>query len=246
MGRDMSDLPRRRRSFWLLAAGAAGPVGDCCSSLGVRHIVGVTVLAHGRRVARACCRDRRDRPHALRQGGRVYHRLLPRALERPWLVLGGAALAFVASIVRRAHAGHRPDPAVGAGSFRNDRQAAAGHPAARNRRAGARGAAGSTTATATSQALYGVSGTGTRLDANPTESGENIAKLTRGARRALRPRNRGGGQTERMRATMAEYPDVAGEVRPAAAVLLLHAAGNRTARPGHRRSCSAQAASCRG
>src|SRR3546814_11722785 len=28
------------------------------------------------------------------------------------------------------------------------------------------------------QALYGVSGTGTRLDASPTESGENIAKLT--------------------------------------------------------------------
>jgi HAE1 family hydrophobic/amphiphilic exporter-1 len=27
-------------------------------------------------------------------------------------------------------------------------------------------------------ALYGVSGTGTRLDASPTESGENIAKLT--------------------------------------------------------------------
>ena len=26
--------------------------------------------------------------------------------------------------------------------------------------------------------LYGVSGTGTRLDANPTESGENIGKLT--------------------------------------------------------------------
>ncbi len=28
------------------------------------------------------------------------------------------------------------------------------------------------------EALYGVSGTGTRLDANPTESGENVAKLS--------------------------------------------------------------------
>ena len=28
------------------------------------------------------------------------------------------------------------------------------------------------------QALFGVSGSGTRLDANPTESGENIAKLS--------------------------------------------------------------------
>jgi len=55
--------------------------------------------------------------------------------------------------------------------------------------------------------LYGVTGSGTRLDANPTESGDNVAKLTvilgekytREAEAAI---------TERMRKTMTAYPDV--------------------------------------
>src|SRR5690606_37695528 len=54
--------------------------------------------------------------------------------------------------------------------------------------------------------IYGVSGTGTRLDANPTESGENIGKLTivmdGGGSAKLE-----AGQTERMRASMAGRPD---------------------------------------
>jgi hydrophobic/amphiphilic exporter-1 (mainly G- bacteria), HAE1 family len=57
------------------------------------------------------------------------------------------------------------------------------------------------------KALYGVSGSGTRLDANPTESGENIAKLTvvmgQGFGRETEAR-----QTERMRETMSKYPDI--------------------------------------
>src|SRR5690606_4675581 len=55
--------------------------------------------------------------------------------------------------------------------------------------------------------LYGVSGSGTRLDANPTESGENIGKLT--------VVMAGGGndrleaaETEKLRATMADHPGV--------------------------------------
>jgi HAE1 family hydrophobic/amphiphilic exporter-1 len=57
------------------------------------------------------------------------------------------------------------------------------------------------------QALYGVSGSGTRLDANPTESGENIAKLTvvMGGNFGRESEAR---QTERMRQTMEQYPDV--------------------------------------
>jgi HAE1 family hydrophobic/amphiphilic exporter-1 len=55
------------------------------------------------------------------------------------------------------------------------------------------------------QALFGVSGTGTRLDANPTESGENIARMSvvlgRGYSRATEE-----ALTEEIRAFMAQYP----------------------------------------
>jgi Cation/multidrug efflux pump len=54
-------------------------------------------------------------------------------------------------------------------------------------------------------ALYGVSGSGTRLDANPTESGENIGKLTvvmaNGGNEAIEAR-----ETEALRATMKDHP----------------------------------------
>ena len=54
--------------------------------------------------------------------------------------------------------------------------------------------------------LYGVSGTGTRLDANPTESGENIGKLTvvmaNGGSKEVE-----AAETERLRRTMQSHPD---------------------------------------
>ncbi|HEV2607022.1 MAG TPA: efflux RND transporter permease subunit, partial [Xanthomonadaceae bacterium] len=57
------------------------------------------------------------------------------------------------------------------------------------------------------QELYGVSGTGTRLDANPTESGENVAVLDvimgEGLTKASEAK-----QTEAMRQTMHEHADV--------------------------------------
>src|SRR3546814_17395023 len=53
--------------------------------------------------------------------------------------------------------------------------------------------------------LYAVSGSGTRLDANPTESGENIGKLSvildRGA-----PADTEAAEIARLRTTMALYP----------------------------------------
>ena len=57
------------------------------------------------------------------------------------------------------------------------------------------------------RALYGVSGSGTRLDANPTESGENIGKISI----VLAPGHGSdteAAQTERLRATMQQYPGV--------------------------------------
>src|SRR3546814_8338173 len=53
--------------------------------------------------------------------------------------------------------------------------------------------------------LYGVSGSGTRLDASPTESGENIGKLTvvmaDGGSKELE-----AAETEKLRATMQRHP----------------------------------------
>ena len=57
------------------------------------------------------------------------------------------------------------------------------------------------------QALYGVSGSGTRLDANPTESGENIAKLSVVLGKGY-SRDSEAAITERLRETMRDYPDV--------------------------------------
>src|SRR3546814_12648044 len=57
--------------------------------------------------------------------------------------------------------------------------------------------------------LYGVSGSGARLDASPTESGENIGKLTvvmadGGSKELEAP------ETEKLRATMQRHPGAQG------------------------------------
>ena len=83
------------------------------------------------------------------------------------------------------------------------------------------------------EALYGVSGTGTRLDANPTESGENIAKLSVVLGEHYSSETE-ASVTERMRKTMSAVPGYRGQVRSPGTVQLLHAAGNRIAR---RRTC---------
>src|SRR3546814_21193051 len=63
--------------------------------------------------------------------------------------------------------------------------------------------------------LYGVSGSGTRLDANPTESGENSGKLTvviaGGGSKGLV-----GADTEALRATINRHQGAQGHSRPAA------------------------------
>ena len=97
-----------------------------------------------------------------------------------------------------------PDSAAGAGPVRNDGEAAGRHAAEADRCAGARAAAGARQGEGVAS-LYGVSGSGTRLDASPTESGENIGKLT--------VVMEGGGNarteaaiTERLRGTMSQHP----------------------------------------
>jgi len=154
---------------------------------------------------------------ALRQVGRVvlkpydwaeaaYRRLLPKALDNPLPVIGLATAAFVIALLMARSLGTDLIP-----QFAQDRfeMTAKLPPGTQLRETDALVKAiqqvhGKDEGV---QALYGVSGTGTRLDANPTESGENIAKLTVVMGQNFGPTAE-ARQTERMRQTMANYPDV--------------------------------------
>ena len=106
-----------------------------------------------------------------------YLRVLPAALSRPWPVLGVAAIAFAATLAVVPLLGADLIPQLAQDRFEMTARLPPGTPLARTdalvrevqrRHAGDEGV----------RLLYGVSGTGTRLDASPTESGENIGKLT--------------------------------------------------------------------
>jgi len=108
---------------------------------------------------------------------RGYLRLLPAALARPWPVLGGAALAFALTLAALPMLGVDLIPQLAQDRFEMTAKLPPGTPlaqtdalvhAVQRQHAGENGV----------RLLYGVSGTGTRLDASPTESGENIGKLT--------------------------------------------------------------------
>ncbi|MEO8460881.1 MAG: efflux RND transporter permease subunit, partial [Dokdonella sp.] len=105
-----------------------------------------------------------------------YHRLLPSALDHPWLVLGTAAIAFAISLAIVPSLGMDLIPALAQGRFETTIKLPPGTPLAETdalvTQIEREHAKDSTVAS-----IYGVSGTGTRLDANPTESGENIARL---------------------------------------------------------------------
>jgi len=108
---------------------------------------------------------------------RGYLRMLPAALSRPWPVLGGAALAFALTLAALPFLGMNLIPQLAQDRFEMTAKLPPGTPLAQtdalirdvqNKHAGDEGV----------RLLYGVSGTGTRLDASPTESGENIGKLS--------------------------------------------------------------------
>src|SRR5690606_3915418 len=133
---------------------------------------------------------------------RGYLRLLPGALERPRLVLGFAGVAFVATMLVVPLLGADLIPQLAQDRFEMTVKLPPGTPLAQTdalvrelqrKHAGDPGIS----------SLYGVSGTGTRLDASPTESGENIGKLTvvmeGGGSRELE-----ASATEKLRATMQE------------------------------------------
>lgn len=133
-----------------------------------------------------------------------YAHILPAALARPTLVLGSAAAAFAFALALIPTLGmdlipqlaqDRFDLTVKLPSGTQLRDTDALIREVQRKHAGDPGV----------RVLYAVSGSGTRLDANPTESGENVGKLSvileRGAPRATEAE-----QIERLRATMASYP----------------------------------------
>ena len=142
---------------------------------------------------------------------RGYLRLLPGALAHPGKVLGLAALAFVATMALVPMLGADLIPQLAQDRFEMTVKLPAGTPLKQTdalvRELQLAHGDGKQAAGEGIASLYGVSGAGTRLDASPTESGENIGKLT--------VVMEGGGDarseaaiTERLRGTMASHPGV--------------------------------------
>jgi HAE1 family hydrophobic/amphiphilic exporter-1 len=131
---------------------------------------------------------------------RGYLRLLPAALRRPGLVLGFAGGAFALTLLVTPLLGADLIPQLAQDRFEMTVKLPPGTPLAETD-AVVRKLQEQHAGDAGIRALYGVSGTGTRLDASPTESGENIGKLTvvmeGGGSRELE-----SSETEQLRASM--------------------------------------------
>jgi HAE1 family hydrophobic/amphiphilic exporter-1 len=107
---------------------------------------------------------------------RAYRSFLPKALAHPWKVLGFATAAFVASVALIPTLGMDLIPSLAQGRFEMTVKQPPGTALIDTDKLVAeleqKNAKDPNIAL-----IYGVSGTGTRLDATPTESGENIARL---------------------------------------------------------------------
>lgn len=144
------------------------------------------------------------KPYAGAERG--YLRLLPNALAHPGKVLGMAALAFVATLALVPMLGADLIPQLAQDRFEMTAKLPAGTPL-KQTDALVRELQLAHAKDDSITSLYGVSGSGTRLDASPTESGENIGKLTvvmadGGSARAE------AAITERLRTSMQGHPGV--------------------------------------
>ena len=138
-------------------------------------------------------------PYGRAEAG--YLRMLPAALKRPWPVLGFATLAFGLTLAALPLLGVDLLPQLAQDRFEMTAKLPPGTPLAQTdalvrevqrKHANEDGV----------RLLYGVSGTGTRLDASPTESGENIGKLSV----VMNDTKREPELTEKLRETMKAWP----------------------------------------
>jgi HAE1 family hydrophobic/amphiphilic exporter-1 len=107
----------------------------------------------------------------------AYHRSLPKALDRPGLVLGAATLAFAGALALVPTLGLDLIPQLAQDRFEMTVKLPAGTQL-RDTDSVVRAVQEAHVGDPGVKALYAVSGSGTRLDANPTESGENVGKIT--------------------------------------------------------------------
>ncbi len=138
-----------------------------------------------------------------------YTRMLPNVLQRPWLVLGFALFSFLGTLMLVPTLGMDLIPQLAQGRFEMTVKLPPGTPLATSD-ALARELQLKHADDPNIASIYGVAGVGTRLDANPTESGENIARLLV----TLKPAAGEAGERAAMdalRRTMATHPG--GEVK---------------------------------
>jgi hydrophobic/amphiphilic exporter-1 (mainly G- bacteria), HAE1 family len=136
---------------------------------------------------------------------RGYLKLLPAALGKRGLVLGAAAIAFALTLAMVPMLGADLIPQLAQDRFDMTVKLPPGTPL-RDTDALVRELQQAHGKDEGIRVLYGVSGTGTRLDANPTESGENIGKLSvvmaDGGSKQVE-----ASETERLRQTMRAHPN---------------------------------------
>lgn len=132
---------------------------------------------------------------------RSYLRMLPNALARPVPVLAVAAIAFVLTMLAVPMLGTDLIPQFAQDRFEMTAKLPPGTPLAKTD-ALIRAVQADHAKDDGVRVLYGVSGTGTRLDASPTESGENIGKLSV----VMTSNDAEVPLTEALRKTMKAYP----------------------------------------
>ncbi|MBB4707633.1 acriflavin resistance protein [Xanthomonas arboricola] len=135
---------------------------------------------------------------------RGYLAMLPAALRRPGLVLGLAAAAFIGTVLLVPMLGADLIPQLAQDRFEMTVKLPSGTPLAQTD-ALVRELQLAHDKDPGIASLYGVSGSGTRLDANPTESGENIGKLTVVMAGGGSPEVEAAA-TERLRSSMVGHP----------------------------------------
>lgn len=134
---------------------------------------------------------------------RAYMRVLPKALQRPVPVLLVAALAFALTMAAVPMLGTDLIPQFAQDRFDMTAKLPPGTPLAKTD-ALIRDVQALHAKDDGVRVLYGVSGTGTRLDANPTESGENIGKLSV----VMASNDAEASLTDALRKTMQRFPGV--------------------------------------
>jgi HAE1 family hydrophobic/amphiphilic exporter-1 len=134
----------------------------------------------------------------------AYHRALPKALDHPGKVLTGAAIAFAFALALIPTLGLDLIPQFQQGSFEMTVKLPPGTPLAETD-ALVRSIQSRHAKDEPVRSIYGVSGVGTRLDANPTESGENIGRLLISLKSGQGSRGE-AEEMETLRKRMAAYP----------------------------------------